>query len=85
MMDGAVAAIRSALDKKKFFDVGIIAYSAKYASVFYGPFRDAAGSAPQFGHRQSYQMDQKKVFRVFTLRPSNCWNCATNFRTVNFV
>lgn len=57
MMDGAVAAIRIALDKKKFSDVGIIAYSAKYASVFYGPFRDAAGSAPQFGHRQGYQMD----------------------------
>jgi porphobilinogen synthase len=57
MMDGAVAAIRAALDKNGFRDTGILAYSAKYASVFYGPFRDAAGSAPQFGDRRSYQMD----------------------------
>ena len=57
MMDGAVAAIRSALDKNGFQHTGILAYAAKYASVFYGPFRDAAGSAPQFGDRRAYQMD----------------------------
>lgn len=57
MMDGAVAAIRRALDQSGFQDTGILSYSAKYASVFYGPFRDAAGSAPQFGDRRSYQMD----------------------------
>ncbi len=57
MMDGAVAVIRAALDRAGFKDTGILAYAAKYASVFYGPFRDAAGSAPQFGDRRSYQMD----------------------------
>ncbi|HVT45480.1 MAG TPA: porphobilinogen synthase [Thermoanaerobaculia bacterium] len=57
MMDGRVAAIRSALDRADRSDVGIIAYSAKFASAFYGPFRDAAESAPQFGDRRSYQMD----------------------------
>jgi porphobilinogen synthase len=57
MMDGAVAAIRQALDKQGFKNTGILAYSAKYASIFYGPFRDAAGSTPQFGNRQTYQMD----------------------------
>lgn len=57
MMDGRVAAIRSALDEEHFEDVGIMAYSAKYASAYYGPFREAAGSAPKEGNRQSYQMD----------------------------
>lgn len=57
MMDGRVAAIRAALDDDGAKDVAIMAYSAKYASAFYGPFRDAAGSAPQFGDRRSYQMD----------------------------
>src|SRR5438477_1073290 len=57
MMDGRVAAIRHALDSEGFADVPIMAYSAKYASGFYGPFREAAGSAPQFGDRRSYQMD----------------------------
>ena len=57
MMDGRVAAIRGALDDDGATDVAIMAYSAKYASAFYGPFRDAAGSAPQFGDRRSYQMD----------------------------
>jgi len=57
MMDGQVAAIRSALDSNGFADVGIIAYSAKYASAFYGPFRDAAECAPQFGDRAAYQED----------------------------
>jgi len=57
MMDGRVAAIRSALDAEGFSDVPIMAYSAKYASGYYGPFRDAADSAPAFGDRSAYQMD----------------------------
>jgi porphobilinogen synthase len=57
MMDGQVGAIRAALDTCGFADVGICAYSAKYASAFYGPFRDAAECAPQFGDRASYQQD----------------------------
>jgi porphobilinogen synthase len=57
MMDGAVGAIRRGLDVAGFPDVAILAYSVKYASAFYGPFRDAADSAPQFGDRRSYQMD----------------------------
>ncbi len=57
MMDGRVAAIRSKLDANQFTDVAILAYSAKYCSGFYGPFREAAESAPKFGDRRSYQMD----------------------------
>jgi len=57
MMDGRVAAIRSALDENGFDRVGILSYAAKYCSAFYGPFREAADSAPQFGDRRSYQMD----------------------------
>ena len=57
MMDGRVAAIRDALDGNGFENVAILAYSAKYASAFYGPFREAADSAPQFGDRRGYQMD----------------------------
>jgi porphobilinogen synthase len=57
MMDGRVGAIRAKLDKHKFENVPIMAYSAKYCSGFYGPFREAAQSAPQFGDRRSYQMD----------------------------
>jgi porphobilinogen synthase len=57
MMDGQVAAIRKALDQAGFSEVAICAYSAKYASAFYGPFRDAAECAPQFGDRASYQQD----------------------------
>ncbi|HEY3064515.1 MAG TPA: porphobilinogen synthase [Methylomirabilota bacterium] len=57
MMDGRVAAIREALDEAAYVETPILAYSAKYASSFYGPFRDAAESAPQFGDRRSYQMD----------------------------
>jgi porphobilinogen synthase len=57
MMDGQVGAIRNALDRNGFADVGIIAYSAKYDSAMYGPFRDAAECAPQFGDRSSYQQD----------------------------
>ena len=57
MMDGRVAAIRSALDERGFEGVAIMSYAAKYCSAFYGPFRDAAGSAPQFGDRRTHQMD----------------------------
>jgi porphobilinogen synthase len=57
MMDGRVGALRGALDAAGFVDTAILAYSVKYASSFYGPFRDAAESAPQFGDRCSYQMD----------------------------
>ncbi len=57
MMDGRVAAIRQRLDENGFEDVAILSYAAKYCSAFYGPFRDAAQSAPQFGDRRSYQMD----------------------------
>jgi len=57
MSDGQVGVIRQALDKNGFRDTGILAYSAKYASSFYGPFRDALGSSPKFGDRKNYQMD----------------------------
>jgi porphobilinogen synthase len=57
MMDGRVAAIRKALDEKGFANTPILSYAAKFASCFYGPFREAAESAPQFGDRRSYQMD----------------------------
>ncbi len=57
MMDGRVGAIRNALDREGFKGIPIMSYAAKYASAFYGPFRDAAESAPQFGDRRSYQMD----------------------------
>ncbi|MCU0588011.1 MAG: porphobilinogen synthase [Syntrophobacteraceae bacterium] len=57
MMDGRVGFIRDALDEAGFDQVGILAYSAKYCSAFYGPFREAAESAPQFGDRRAYQMD----------------------------
>lgn len=57
MMDGHVAALREELDRNGFQQTAIMAYSAKYASAFYGPFRDAAGSAPSFGDRKGYQMD----------------------------
>jgi porphobilinogen synthase len=61
MMDGRVGAIRSALDEAGFSNVPIMSYAVKYASAFYGPFRDAAQSAPQFGDRRSYQMDGANV------------------------
>jgi porphobilinogen synthase len=57
MMDGRVGAIRQALDENGFTQIPVMAYSAKYASAFYGPFREAAGSAPAFGDRRTYQMD----------------------------
>lgn len=61
MMDGQVRAIRQSLDAAGFQDVGILAYAAKYASSFYGPFREAAESAPRFGDRRGYQMDPPNV------------------------
>jgi len=61
MMDGGVGAIRNILDESDFSNTPIMAYSAKYASGFYGPFREAAQSAPQFGDRRSYQMDPANV------------------------
>jgi porphobilinogen synthase len=57
MMDGMIAAIRHALDEAGYAHVSILSYAAKYASAFYGPFRDAAESPPRFGDRRSYQMD----------------------------
>ena len=61
MMDGFVAAIRSALDRSGFEHIPIMSYAVKYASAFYGPFREAAQSAPQFGDRRGYQMDPANV------------------------
>jgi porphobilinogen synthase len=61
MMDGRVAAIRKALDEAKFENTPILSYAAKFASAFYGPFREAADSAPQFGDRRSYQMDGANI------------------------
>jgi porphobilinogen synthase len=61
MMDGRVGAIRQALDERGFSRTAIMAYAAKYCSAFYGPFRDAAGSAPAFGDRRSHQMDPANV------------------------
>jgi porphobilinogen synthase len=61
MMDGRVAAIRAALDDARFTETAIMAYSAKFASGFYGPFREAAESAPQFGDRRAYQMDPPNI------------------------
>ena len=61
MMDGRVAAIREALDEKSFETIPILSYAAKYASAYYGPFREAAESAPRFGDRKTYQMDSANV------------------------
>ena len=61
MMDGRVGAIRRALDEGGFEQVAIMSYAAKYCSAFYGPFREAADSAPQFGDRRSHQMDPANV------------------------
>ena len=64
MMDGRVAAIREALDQEGYQDIGILSYAVKYASAFYGPFRDAADSAPQFGDRTGYQMDPANLLEA---------------------
>jgi porphobilinogen synthase len=65
MMDGRIGAIRRALDERGLAEVGIMAYSAKFASGFYGPFREAAESAPQFGDRRTYQMDPANAREAF--------------------
>jgi porphobilinogen synthase len=70
MMDGRGGAIRAALDQNEFGHIPILSYAAKYASAFYGPFREAAESAPQFGDRRSYQMDpanQREAMREIAL------------------
>jgi porphobilinogen synthase len=64
MMDGQVKAIREALDSAGYSDVGIMAYSVKYASSFYGPFRDVMDSAPRFGDRRGYQMDPRNAYEA---------------------
>ena len=66
MMDGRVAAVRAELDNEGFENTPILAYAAKYASAFYGPFREAADSAPQFGDRRSYQMDPANAREALT-------------------
>lgn len=65
MMDGRVGAIRQALDDEGWINVGILAYSAKYASAYYGPFRDALDSAPKFGDKKTYQMDAANAREAF--------------------
>jgi porphobilinogen synthase len=70
MMDGRVAAIRGALDAEGFADTAILSYAVKYASAFYGPFREAADSTPQFGNRAGYQMDPANALEVSKKR---CW------------
>ncbi len=65
MMDGRIAAIREALDQASYQNTPILSYSVKYASAFYGPFREAAHSAPSFGDRRSYQMDPSNVREAF--------------------
>lgn len=70
MMDGRVGAIRTGLDKNGYHDIPILSYAVKYASCFYAPFRDAAGSAPEFGDRKAYQMDpanRREAFREAAL------------------
>lgn len=66
MMDGRIGAIRKALDANGYTDVGILAYSAKYASAYYGPFRDALDSAPKFGDKKTYQMDPANAREALT-------------------
>src|SRR5699024_5254 len=65
MMDGFVLAIRQGLDEAGFSHIPIMSYAVKYASAFYGPFRDAANSAPQFGDRKTYQMDYANRLEAF--------------------
>jgi porphobilinogen synthase len=75
MMDGRVAAIREILDANNFSHIPVMSYAVKYASAYYGPFRDAADSTPQFGDRRSYQMDpanRREAFREATLDLQEC-------------
>ena len=76
MMDGQVGAIRRAMDADGFHDVPIISYSAKYASGFYGPFRDAAGGAPAFGDRKSHQMDPSNAAEAMPEHEADVWEGA---------
>ena len=73
MMDGRVAEIRDALDENELDGTILMAYSSKYCSAFYGPFRDAADSAPQSGDRKSYQMDPQKTPWRRSGKPSWTW------------
>src|SRR6476619_1490391 len=70
MMDGRIGAIREALDESGFDQTGIMSYAAKFASVFYGPFREAAESPPQFGDRRSYQLDFAKGADIVLVKPA---------------
>ena len=70
MMDGFVQAIREGLDEAGFTDTPILSYAAKYASAYYGPFRDAADSAPQFGDRRTYQMDPANGADMLMVKPA---------------
>ena len=72
MMDGFVAAIRQGLDEAGFAHIPIMSYAVKYASAFYGPFRDAADSAPQFGDRKTYQMDPANRLEAFREAAIRC-------------
>ena len=72
MMDGRVAAIRSALDESGLTNTGILAYTAKYASSFYGPFRDALDSAPKSGDKKTYQMDPANRREALRRSPTRC-------------
>ncbi|MDG5469420.1 porphobilinogen synthase [Deltaproteobacteria bacterium IMCC39524] len=76
MMDGRVAAIREVLDANGFTDIPIMSYAVKYASAYYGPFRDAAESTPQFGDRRSYQMDPANRIEAFREAELDIQECA---------
>ena len=75
MMDGFVAAIRHGLDEAGFADIPIMSYAVKYASAFYGPFRDAADSTPQFGDRKTYQMDPANRIEALREAESDVGRC----------
>jgi len=76
MMDGRIAAIREVLDANGFTDIPIMSYAVKYASAYYGPFRDAAESTPQFGDRRSYQMDPANRIEAFREAELDIQECA---------
>ncbi|PNU21771.1 porphobilinogen synthase [Geothermobacter hydrogeniphilus] len=76
MMDGRVAAIREILDANGFTDIPVMSYAVKYASAYYGPFRDAADSTPQFGDRRSYQMDPANRIEAFREAALDVQECA---------
>jgi porphobilinogen synthase len=76
MMDGRVAAIREVLDANGFTDIPVMSYAVKYASAYYGPFRDAAESTPQFGDRRSYQMDPANRIEAFREAELDIQECA---------